>query len=83
MKKIFLFCAALMAAVSVNAEIKNMNCAEAKAEALDKLQAGETGTDSVAVTGFVTKTDGTISRGQQTFWMDDEQGTTQTFQAYW
>lgn len=83
MKKIFLFCAAMMAAMSMNAAITNMTCAQAKQEVSDKLQAGETGTDSVAVTGYVTDTNGQISRGQQTFWLDDVKGTTKTFQAYW
>lgn len=83
MKKFILFCAAFMAAVNVNAEIVEMTCAKAKSYTLDSLQAGETGTDSVAVTGFVTQTNGSISHGQQTFWLDDEKGTTQTFQGYW
>ena len=83
MKKIFLFCAVFMTAMSMNAAITNMTCAEAKAATLDNLQADEVGTDSVAVTGYVTNTNGQISRGQQTFWLDDVKGTTQTFQAYW
>lgn len=84
MKKIFIMSvAALMAAMSANAEIKNMTCAEAKAAALLLPKNNEPGTDSVAVTGYVTSTDEKISKGQQTFWMDDEKGTTKTFQAYW
>ncbi|MBR4263692.1 MAG: hypothetical protein IKQ48_03855 [Paludibacteraceae bacterium] len=83
MKKILLFCAAMVAAFNANAAITEMTCAQAKQYTLDNLQAGETGTDSVAVTGYVTYTNGTVSRGQQTFWLDDEKGTTQTFQAYW
>lgn len=82
MKKIFTFAALLCAAVTMNAEITAMTCAEAKEAAL-QLNSGATGTDSVAVTGYVTYTNGTLSRGQQTFWLDDEKGTTQTFQAYW
>ena len=83
MKKILLFCAAMVAAINANATITEMTCAQAKQYTLDNLQSGETGTDSVAVTGYVTYTNGTVSRGQQTFWLDDEKGTTQTFQAYW
>ena len=60
-----------------------MTCAEAKQYTLDNLQSGQTGTDSVAITGYVTYTNGTLSRGQQTFWLDDTKGNTQTFQAYW
>ena len=82
MKKFLLFGAAMFAAMTMSAEITYMTCAQAKEAAL-ALQSGETGTDSVAVTGYVTYTNGTLSRGQQTFWLDDEKGTTQTFQAYW
>ena len=83
MKKILLFCAAMVAAFNANAAITEMTCAQAKQYTLDNLQAGATGNDSVAVTGYVTYTNGTVSRGQQTFWLDDEKGNTQTFQAYW
>ena len=82
MKKILTLCAALMAAMSMSAAITNMTCAEAKSAAM-LLQPGQTGTDSVAVTGYVTNTNGSISRGQQTFWLDDTKGSAQTFQAYW
>lgn len=86
MKKIFSFCAALLAAMSMNATVTNMTCAEAAAAAA-LLQDKSTGTDSVCVTGYVTSTDGKISPkngvNQQTFWMDDEKGTTQTFEGYW
>ena len=88
MKKILTLCAALVAAMSMSA-ITNMTCLEAKNAAL-ALQSGATGTDSVAVTGYVTYTNGTVSPSrdgkntpQQVFWMDDQKGTTQTFQAYW
>ncbi len=87
MKKFFTFLAAALMSVSVFAAktqtITEMTCAQAKQYTLDNLQAGATGTDSVAVTGYVTYTNGTVSRGQQTFWLDDVKGTTQTFQAYW
>ena len=82
MKKILTFCAAIMAAMSLSAAITPMTCSQAKNAALE-LQSGATGTDSVAVTGYVTYTNGTVSRGQQTFWIDDQKGETQTFQGYW
>lgn len=82
MKKIFLFCAAIVAAMNMSAAITNMTCAEA-ANAAQLLEHNVPGTDSVAVTGYVTFTDGKISGGQQTFWMDDEKGTKKTFQGYW
>lgn len=82
MKKILTMCAAILAAMSINATVTPMNCAEAAAAAA-LLEHNVPGTDSVAVTGYVTNTDGTISRGQQTFWMDDEKGDKKTFEGYW
>lgn len=73
---------AVIAAMSMSAEIKNMTCAEAAAAAA-LLQDKEQGKDSVAVTGYVTNTDGKISKGQQTFWMDDVKGSKKTFEGYW
>jgi hypothetical protein len=35
------------------------------------------------VTGYVTETNGTVSRGQQCFWMDDVKGEAKTLQGYW
>lgn len=82
MKKILTLCMAVIAAMSMSAEIKNMTCAEAAAAAAS-LQDKEQGKDSVAVTGYVTNTDGKISKGQQTFWMDDVKGSKKTFEGYW
>lgn len=82
MKKILTVCAALLAAFSLNATVVNMTCAEAYAAAT-AMDSGSTGTDSVAVTGYITTTDGNLSRGQQKFWMDDQKGSTQTLQGYW
>lgn len=82
MKKILTLCAALVAAMSMSAEVKNMTCAEAAAAAA-LLQDKEQGKDTVAVTGYVTNTDGKISKGQQTFWMDDVKGSKKIFEGYW
>ena len=82
MKKILTLCMAVIAAIGMSAEIKNMTCAEAAAAAA-LLQDKEQGKDSVAVTGYVTNTDGKISKGQQTFWMDDVKGSKKTFEGYW
>lgn len=82
MKKIFTICAALMAAMTMSAEVTNMTCAEA-ANAAALLEHNTPGKDSVAVTGYVTSTDGKISNGQQSFWMDDEKGSKRTFNSYW
>ena len=82
MKKILTICAAILAAMSLNAAVTPMTCAEAAAAAA-LLEHNVPGTDSVAVTGYVTNTDGTISRGQQTFWLDDAKGDKKTFEGYW
>lgn len=82
MKKILTLCMAVIAAMGMSAEIKNMTCAEAAAAAA-LLQDKEEGKDSVAVTGYVTNTDGKISKGQQTFWMDDVKGSKKIFEGYW
>lgn len=83
MKKFYLMAAFAFAALTMNAEIKEMTCAEAAAAALE-LGENVTGTDSVAVIGYITNTNGSISRGQQTFYMDDVKGSgLKTFQAYW
>lgn len=82
MKKILTVCAALLAAFSLNATVVNMTCAEAAAAAM-LLDHNTPGTDTVCITGYVTNTDGNISRGQQVFWMDDQKGSTQTFEGYW
>lgn len=82
MKKLLFFAATLFAALTVNAEITEMTCAEAAAAAA-LLDHNRPGTDSVAVTGYVTVTDGKISNGQQVFWMDDEKGSKKTFEGYW
>ena len=82
MKKLFTVCAALVAAMSMSATITEMTCAEAAAAAA-LLEHNVSGKDSVAVTGYVTNTDGKISKGQQVFWMDDEKGSKKTFEGYW
>lgn len=82
MKKFLFFCATLIVAINVSATITTMTCAEATQYIMDSLQSGQTGTDSVAITGYVTSTNSIISRGQQTFWLDDTKGSAQTFQAY-
>ena len=82
MKKFLFLWVALIATLNMSAAITPMTCAEA-ADACELLQSGQTGTDSVAVTGYVTNTDGKISRGQQTFWLDDEKSSKKTFEGYW
>lgn len=81
MKKIFLFCAAAMAAMTINADPIAVTCAEAVAAM--PAQAGDVTESEYVVTGYVTNTNGSInSSHQQSFYMDDEKGTKKTFQGY-
>ena len=82
MKKFLTLCAAIFAAMSMSADVINMTCAEAVA-ATALISKDSTGTDSVAITGYVTQVKSGISKGQQRFYMDDEVGTKQTVQAYY
>ena len=82
MKKIFLFCAAALAAMTINAQDPiAVTCAEAAAAM--PAQSGDETADIYIVTGFVTNTNGTISKGQQTFYIDDVKGSKKTLQGYW
>ena len=82
MKKIFTFAAMLFAALSMNAqEPVAATCAEAAAAM--PAQSGSETQDVYTVTGYVTNTNGTISKGQQTFYMDDVKGSKKTLQGYW
>lgn len=82
MKKFFTFAAMLIAAVSINAqEPIPVTCAEAAAAM--PAQSGDETADVYIVTGYITNTNGTISKGQQTFYMDDAKGTKKTLQGYW
>lgn len=81
MKKLFTVCAALVAAMSMSAE--NMTCADAAAAAL-ALGENVESTETVSVEGYITNTNGTVSREQQTFYMDDVKGSgALTLQAFW
>lgn len=81
MKKIFLFFAAAMTALSMNAQTE-LTPSQARQKTFDEVQAGETGTELVRVIGYVTDASN-VSRGQQTLWMDDQKGDAKTFQGYW
>ena len=72
----------LIAAVSINAQDPiPATCAEAAA-AMPAQNNDETA-DVYIVTGYITNTNGTISKGQQTFYMDDVKGSKKTLQGYW
>lgn len=87
MKKIFSLAAAMLAALSINAQTA-IGCAEAAA--LMPAEHNQETEGVYAVTGYVTNTNGTVSPSrtdatimQQTFWMDDEKGSVKTLQGYW
>lgn len=80
MKKIFTFAAMIFAAMTINAQTA-VTCAEAAAAM--PAQSGSETEDVYIVTGYVTNTNGTISKGQQTFYMDDVKGSKKTLQGYW
>ena len=82
MKRIISLCMICFSILTIHAEITSVTCSIARTMTF-MLLPGETSVDSVAVIGYVTSTNGGISRGQQQFWMDDNPGTVQTFQAYW
>ena len=80
MKKIITVVAAICVAMSSFADA--ITCAKAVEEAM-KLPAGTESTESYTVHGFITFTNGTVSRKQQVFWMADTEDGGQVFQAYW
>lgn len=89
MKKILLFGAALIAAMSINAQDPiPATCAEA-VDAMPAQSGSET-EEVYIVTGYITNTNGAISPSrtdpsidQQTFYMDDVKGSKKTLQGYW
>ena len=82
MKKIFTFAAMLFAAMTMSAQDPiAATCAEAAA-AMPAQKDAETEAVYI-VTGYITNTNGNISKGQQTFYMDDEKGTKKTLQGYY
>ncbi len=62
--------------------VVTMTCAGARAATL-ALATGEYSIDTVIMTGYVSQTNGVISRGQQCFWLSDNKDTQQTFYSYY
>lgn len=89
MKKIFSFAAAMIAAMSMNAQDPiPATCAEAAAAM--PAQKDDVTEEVYIVTGYITNTNGTVSPSrtdpsidQQTFYMDDAKGSKKTLQGYW
>lgn len=59
-----------------------ITCAEA-ARIASGLGHNKPTSETYTVVGYVTATDGKLSRGQQTFWMADTKDGGQVFQSYW
>ena len=60
-----------------------ITCAQAREYALSLPESNVPTEFEVTIIGYVTKTDGAVSRNQQIFWIDDQKGTAETFQAYY
>lgn len=63
-------------------DVINVTCAEA-AQLVDGLSNGGTSAETYAVTGYITETDGKISRNQQIIWMADTKDGGKVFEGYW
>ena len=59
-----------------------ISCAEA-VQIASSLDHNKPTTNIYTVTGFVTETDGKVSKGQQIFWMADTQDGGKVFECYW
>ena len=67
---------------TIPGDATEITCAKA-AELCAALEDKTESTDIYTVTGYITETDGKISRDQQVFWMDDTKDGGKVFQAYW
>ena len=63
-------------------DVIDVNCADA-VQATLALADGGTSTDTYAVTGYITETDGKVSRNQQIIWMADTKDGGKVFEGYW
>ena len=59
-----------------------VTCAEA-AQIASSLSHNTQTSETYIVTGYITETDGVVSRGQQIFWMADTQNGGKVFESYW
>lgn len=63
-------------------DVIKKNCAEAAA-IVARMEDGATSTETYEVSGYITKTIGSVSRNQQSFWMADTKDGGEVIQAYW
>ena len=66
----------------VNPNIQDVTCAQAS-QIASGLNHNSPTTETYNVTGFVTETEGIVSKGQQVFWMADTENGGRVFQGYW
>lgn len=67
---------------TANPNIQDVTCAQASQIAAGLSHNSPT-TETYNVTGYVTETDGVVSKGQQIFWMADTESGGKVFQSYW
>ena len=67
---------------TANLNIQDVSCAQARQIAAG-LNNNTPTTETYNITGYVTETDGVVSRGQQIFWMADTENGGRIFQSYW
>lgn len=67
---------------TANPNIQDVTCEQARQIAFG-LNHNSPTTETYNVTGYVTETDGIVSKGQQIFWMADTEKGGRIFQSYW
>ena len=68
--------------ISVLAAAQEISCTKAASIAMS-LAHNKPTSETYTVVGYVTETDGKLSRGQQIFWMADTPNGGRVFQSYW
>ena len=67
---------------TANLNIQDVSCAQAR-QIASGLNNNAPTIETYNVTGYVTETDGVVSKGQQIFWMADTKNGGKVFQGYW
>jgi hypothetical protein len=67
---------------TANPYIQDLTCAQAS-QIASGLNHNTPTTETYNVLGYVTETDGVVSRGQQIFWMADTENGGRVFESYW
>lgn len=63
-------------------EIKEITCAQAM-ELCNALEDGATSEETYSITGYITDVFANVSKGQQSFWLSDQNDGQKMVQAYW